>query len=102
MEIARRAVAEHGQATVARRIGYSPSALSQVLSGKYNGDPAAILETIEAEFGASTVDCPILGSGTPLADCLDARKRAERPFVATSGESTRLYFTCPTCERRKG
>jgi transcriptional regulator with XRE-family HTH domain len=102
MEIARRAVAEHGQAEVARRIGRSPSALSQVLSGKYAGDPGTILEMIEAEFGASTVDCPILGPDTPLADCLDARKRAERPFVATSGQSTQLYFTCPTCARRKG
>lgn len=97
MEIARRAVTEHGQAEVARRIGRSASALSQVLSGKYAGDPGIILELIEAEFGDSTVACPVLGE-VPLITCIEER---EKPFKATSSQRVKLWRACQACGRRK-
>lgn len=97
MEIARRAVAEHGQAEVARRIGKSASALSQVMNDKYAGSPDIILELIEAEFGTSTVMCPVLGE-VPLATCIEER---EKPFKATSSQRVKLWRACQACERRK-
>lgn len=102
MEILRRAVATHGQTGVARRIGRQNSAISQILSGKYGGSPDTILELVEAEFGNSTVDCPVMGDETPLAECLDARARADRPLFVTGGQSSKLYRACQTCPHKGG
>jgi transcriptional regulator with XRE-family HTH domain len=98
MDILRRAVANHGQSEVARRIGRSPSALSQVINGKYQGDPATILELVEAEFASTTVDCPELGD-IPLATCIEER---EKPFRATSSQRVRLYRACQVCRNKGG
>lgn len=98
MDILRRAVTNHGQSEVARRIGRSPSALSQVINGKYQGDPATILELVEAEFASTTVDCPELGD-IPLAACIEER---EKPFKATSSQRVRLYRACQTCRNKGG
>lgn len=98
MDIARRAVAEHGQSEVARRIGKSASALSQVMSGKYAGSPDTILELIEAEFGESTLECPELGE-IALATCIEER---DKPFKATSSQRVRLYRACQGCPHKGG
>lgn len=98
MDILRRAVANHGQSEVARRIGRSPSALSQVINGKYQGDPGTILELVEAEFASTTVDCPELGD-IPLATCIEER---EKPFKATSSQRVRLYRACQVCRNKGG
>jgi hypothetical protein len=95
MDILRRAVGEYGQAEVARRIGRSSSALCQVLSGKYAGDPATILELIEAEFGDSTAQCPILGE-VPLITCIEERNKA---FKATSSQRVKLWRACQACPK---
>ena len=100
LESARRICAQHGQSTVARLIGKSPAAVSQVLSGKYLGSGEAILELIEAAYGSSTVDCPVMGETTPLAECLEARARVNRPFIATSSQSARLYRACRDCTHK--
>ena len=101
MEIARRAVVQDGQAEVARRIGKSPAAVSLVMSGKYGGNPATILELIASEYSSESVDCPVLGE-IALADCIEARRRAELPFFPSSGQSTELYRTCPHCKHNGG
>ncbi|MCF6267793.1 MAG: hypothetical protein L3J57_14805 [Desulfuromusa sp.] len=101
LEVARSAVETHGQAEVAKRIGRSSSAVSLVLAGKYAGNPDKILERIVAEFSNETVNCPILGE-IALADCLEARQRAELPFFPSSGQTTELYQTCPTCKYNGG
>lgn len=98
MELLRQAVAVHGQTAVAKRIGKSNSAISQVLSGKYAGSPDIILELVEAEFGASTVDCPELGQ-IPLCICIEER---DKPFKATSSQRVRLYRACQGCPNKGG
>ncbi len=97
LEMARKAVEDHGQSEVARRIGRSPSALSQVLSGKYGGNPEIILELIEAEFSATTILCPVMGE-VHLSDCLEARRRAEMPFFPSSSQAAELHRLCPHCK----
>lgn len=55
---------------VALRLGYSRTAISQVLSGKYPGNTAKIevaaLAVLEAPL---TVACPYVGSDIPIDTC---------------------------------
>ncbi|MGE4334566.1 MAG: helix-turn-helix domain-containing protein [Pigmentiphaga sp.] len=95
MDLLRRACAEHGQSVVARRIGRSPSALSQVLSGKYQGDPGTILQLVEEEFGGVTVECPVFGCTIPLKRCARERRNPRH----TNPVARMLAATCPTCEQ---
>lgn len=98
MDILRRAVADHGQAEVARRIGRSNSAISQILSGKYAGASDSVLELVEGAFGTSSVICPELGE-IPLAVCIEER---DKPFAATSSQRVRLYRACQKCPNKGG
>lgn len=89
-------VAEHGQADVARKLGVSAAAVSQILSGKYNAAPDAILGRVIEVFGGLSVECPVLG-GIPLSQCAEERKK---PFAATSHQRVALWKACQTCPRR--
>ena len=96
MDLLRQKVAELGQSEVARRIGKSPSAVSQVLSGSYKGSPAVILQRIEEVFGQTMVVCPPLGE-ISMGRCAEIRKR---PLVATNPFSVQMWRACQKCERR--
>lgn len=89
-----RAVAQHGQAAVARAIGRSPSAVNQVLHGTYQGSPDAILEAVAEAYGNERVACPVLGD-IPLVQCNDERRRTE--FRPTSEIRVRLWEACKAC-----
>lgn len=97
LDLLRRAVDEHGQAEVGRRIGRSASAVNQVLHHKYNGNPARILELVAAEFGSETVQCPVMGE-IPLARCTEERNK---PFKATNPQRRRLFQACRTCPNNR-
>lgn len=77
-------VAEHGQAEVARKLSVSAAAVSQILSGKYQAAPDAILGRVIEVFGGLSVECPV--DGIPLEiETLDdqfevAIARHEFPF----------------------
>lgn len=87
---------ELGQAEVARRLGLSPAAISQILSGKYNANPDAILSRVIEVFGGLSVECPVLGQ-IPLSRCAEKRKL---PFAATNPQRVALWRACQKCERR--
>jgi len=97
MQLLKSAVDEHGQANVARMIGYSASTLSQILSGKYLGDPATVLLRVDEVFGSTTVQCPIRGE-ISMGECADTRRQ---PFAATNAQRVRQYKACRDCERRQ-
>ena len=86
----------NGVGEVARKIDKSPATVSQVKNGKYAGNPARIVELIMANFTDDTIICPIMGE-IPISDCLDARKRVDMPYIPSSGQTTALYKTCPSC-----
>jgi hypothetical protein len=73
--------------------------VSRIKSGDYP-NPDRIIELIMAEYTADTIVCPILGE-IPIADCLDARRRADMPYFPSSGQSTALYEACPSCPHNK-
>ena len=53
--LGRAIVAEGSQSAVARRLGYSPSAISAVLGGSYNGSAKAIEAAVRNIYGGKTV-----------------------------------------------
>jgi len=88
-----------GQSRVAAELGYSPGAISQVLSGKYQGDIGNILTRVEEVYGGTTVDCPGLGYEIPLDTCAQWR-RMGKTFAATNPQRVAMYKACKTCKRR--
>lgn len=99
MQLLNQKVAELGQAEVARRLGKSAAAISQIMSGKYQAAPDEILKRVVEVFGGIAVDCPVLGE-LPLSRCADERKQ---PFAATSHQRVALWKACQTCpQNNKG
>ena len=91
-ELARLADAE-GLAGAAQRIGYSVSAVSTVISGKYAGDVDRVAEMVRGALMAETVDCPVLGE-IGRDRCLTEQKE---PFRATSRHRAQLFHACKIC-----
>lgn len=98
MTLLGRKVAESSQANVARLLGISDSAISQLRSGTYKGAPDAILQRVREVFGDDTVNCPILGE-TPLGRCAEKRRL---PFAATNHQRVALYRACQNCPQNGG
>lgn len=75
----------------ASRIGYSRSAISNVLNGKYaRGDLVRVEEMVRGALMAATVDCPVLGE-IGRDRCLTEQ---DEPFRATSAFRAQLYHAC--------
>lgn len=78
------------QATVARRLGYSPAVINQVLKRTYKGDVNRVQAVVEGALMGRTVDCPVVGE-LPRNTCLDHQRA---PFAATNAQRVRLYRAC--------
>ena len=91
-ELARLADAE-GLAGAGKRVGYSLSAVSVVISGKYRGDVTRVAEMVQGALMALTVECPVLGQ-IGRDRCLTEQKE---PFRATSRHRAQLFHACKTC-----
>lgn len=89
----------HGAATVAKKLGYSGSVVSQVFSNTYHkGDLARFEAVVRGAYMGATVICPVLREiGTDR--CRDQQKR---PFSSSSPMAARLYEACRTCSNREG
>lgn len=94
VDVLRDACRHATQATVARRIGYSPTVVNQVLSGTYNGDLISVQAAVEGGLMASMVDCPVIGE-IPRQRCIEHQRR---PFTPTNPTNIQLYHACPLCE----
>lgn len=97
MALLRKAVESHGQAAVARRIGYSPSAISQALKGSYGSSMDRLLMRVAEVFSDGTVACPVMGE-IPLRRCAEERRK---PFGVSSPQRVRLWRACQECEARR-
>jgi hypothetical protein len=71
-------------------IGYSPSAVSGVLAGKYGGDLVRIEEKVRGALMGLTVECPVLGTMDRSA-CLDWQKK---PLSIGSSLNTQMHRAC--------
>ena len=79
-----------GQATVARKVDYSRTTVSQVLSNTYAGDLRRVEQMVLGALMAETVQCPVKGEMSRNI-CL---KWQDKPFAATSADRARMYHAC--------
>lgn len=93
IELLREACQATSQKAVARQIGYSPAAISQVLSGTYKGDLKRIQAAVEGALMHHTVECPVLGT-LPRQTCI-AHQRSE--LIPTNPMRVRLWRACRAC-----
>jgi hypothetical protein len=96
LELLRSKCAELGQAAVARAVGYSDSAVSQALNGKYQGSLDNLLARVEEVWGGVSVDCPGLGYEISLAKCGEWRRK---PFAATNPQRVAMFRACQKCDK---
>lgn len=96
MKLLTEKVNEIGQAEVARQLGISAAAISQLLSHTYKAAPDNILKRVIEVFGGLSVHCAELRSEITLAECAGHKKREP---VADSFFA-RMYRACQKCERR--
>lgn len=86
-----------GLAGAGKRIGYSASAISTVINGKYVGDVGRVEEMVRGAVMAATVICPVLDE-IGRDRCLSEQKE---PFRATSRHRAQLYHACKSCPNRR-
>lgn len=87
-----------GLAGAERRVGYSRSAVSSILAGKYRGDLGRVEQMVRGALMAETVGCPVLGE-IGRNRCLEWQKK---PFAATSSHRTTMYRACRSgCEHAR-
>lgn len=84
------------QAGIARRLDYSASTISQVLSRTYRGDLGRVEQVVAGALMGATVDCPILGD-IGRDRCLTEQRE---PFRATSALRAHLFHACQRCPHR--
>lgn len=84
------ACAQSTQSAVAKRIGYSASAISQVLSNSYRGDIKRIEQMVSGALMSVTVICPMQGELSRNI-CLDWQAK---PYAPTSSYRVAMYRAC--------
>lgn len=93
------------QLKAAGRIGYSTSAVCNVLKRKYGtengfgGDLQAVEQAVRGALLDATVICPVAGE-LPAHVCLDYQRQ---PFRSTNAQRVKLYRACRSgCPNKRG
>ena len=74
----------------AKRLGYSPSVVSQAIAAKYAGDLTRVETKVRGALMGETVTCPVLGE-IGRNQCLDWQGK---PRAVTNAVRTRVYRAC--------
>lgn len=86
------AVEEAGSiSAVAQRMGYGRTAISRVLSNKYDGGTVKIEARVLDIY--ATTQCPVIGEIT-AAEC---QKHRNAKFTPSNPQRIALYRACQTC-----
>lgn len=101
-----RALAEEADRTsqnaVAKRVGYSPAAVSNIIGGTYAArDTSAMESQVRANVMAAIIDCPEVGE-MPLSQCLVWRKRAAGEFQPLGSVHRVMRAACKSCPLNGG
>ena len=78
------------QSAVARKTGYSASAISQVLSNSYLGDIGRVEQAVRGAVMSESVECPVMGN-LPRNSCISWQRK---PFAATNAHRVRMFQAC--------
>jgi len=93
----KREVAARGLGQVARELNVSKTTISLCLSGKYQASTDKIRDRVTVIYAEGGIDCPVLGTITPMA-CADSRDKANKiGLKAGNPESLKLYVFCLKC-----
>ncbi len=84
-----------GRAGVAERLGFSRSAISQVMVGVYAANPAKVAAAVLEHY--DRIDCPHLGQPMSPRQCA---AYATRPCPTTSPREVRHWRACRTCPHK--
>lgn len=87
------------QAAVARELGRSGAALSQILRNIYPAKTTQIEDLVRGVLMGGKVECPVLGQ-LPNQICQDHRQRA-RESVITNSHRARMQRACSNCHRNQ-
>lgn len=85
------------QSAIAKRLGYSPAAISYVLSNRYAARLETVEKTVRGALLAEKVDCPVLAA-LPVNECLGHQRAA---LSTSSPLAVRLWRACQTCQHRR-
>ncbi len=78
------------QARTAKRIGYSPTTVNQVLRGSYKGDLGTVEAAVRGALLGAVLTCPVLDEIT-TDKCL---REQRRPLTPTSPQRVRVWRAC--------
>lgn len=78
------------QTAVARSLGYSPSAISSVLSGRYAANMTAIEAAVRGRLMATTVECPVVGE-LAVDQC---QRHQKEPWAPHNPQRIAFYKAC--------
>lgn len=84
---------QSSQSAVAKRLGKSGAAVSQILANKYHADTGAIERVVRGVLMGVTVECPVAGE-ISIAVC---SANQQQPFSTANRQSVRLHRACPQC-----
>lgn len=84
------------QNKVAAQLARSASLVSTVLSGKYQGDMAAVEEIVRGVLMHETVDCPALGDVEKQV-CRMWRERGAQPLDPINTQYVQMHRACRHC-----
>jgi hypothetical protein len=84
---------EIGQSAVAKQIGKSGAAVSQLYNDVYPSPPEPLLRSFEEEFCNTTLLCPEMGE-ISLKRCSNERNI---PLSASSARRIRMHNACKAC-----
>lgn len=85
------------QNQVARRLGYTPAVVSQVIRNRYGAQMGAIEERVRAIYLGGDLDCPALGT-IGSETCLRWRDRS-KALSSASPAIVRMFRACQVCHR---
>jgi hypothetical protein len=98
MSLARECAAS-SQNKVAGLMGWSGSAISQVLKRQYPGDLNAVEDSFQGAFEGAVIDCPATGT-MPTNECRSWREKS-RQLSSHNPERVKMYRACSRCARNQ-
>jgi len=81
---------DRGAKLVAASIGYSPSLISAVVNGSYNGSLQHVEKAVREALMRGVVGCPVMGEITG-EKCASLQRRK---LAATNPQAVRLFRAC--------
>jgi hypothetical protein len=101
LALAEDATKNQSQSVTAKKIGYSVTAVSNIIGNKYTADTGPIEAAVRAKLMCEEIDCPEVGP-MPLARCHEWRARCANVFQPLSSTHLTMRKACAACKHNGG